>query len=122
MMTIGEVDHLDGLTLDLDYVEIQYSNELCRLVNLHLLMNSYPALVWSLSALLVIEMIELESWLTELIEFGRATRAFFVDMYPARSVTHVPEELSISIRFSGFIMHWNTRFEYGMSLMTLCRR
>ena len=25
-MTLGEVDHLDGLTLDLDYVEIQYSN------------------------------------------------------------------------------------------------
>jgi hypothetical protein len=58
-------------------------DELCRLVNLHLHMNSYPALVWICFASLVIEMKELESWLTELRELGRVKRAYFVDMYPA---------------------------------------
>ncbi len=57
--------------------------ELCRFVNRHLHMNSYPALVWIRSALLVIEMNELVSWLTELRELGRVKRAYFVDMYPA---------------------------------------
>ncbi len=46
-------------------------------------MNSYPAHAWIRSALLVIEMNELESWLTELRELGRVKKAFFVDMYPA---------------------------------------
>ncbi len=46
-------------------------------------MNSYPALVRRLSALLVIEMIELESWLTALRELGRVKRGFVVGMYPA---------------------------------------
>ena len=50
-------------------------------------MKSYPVLVWNLSALLVIEMNELESWLSEMTDLSRGKWAFVFDM-TERDPTH----------------------------------
>ncbi len=74
MTTVGEV--LDQykrseVLIDIEFHHLLSKYDLCGVIIPHLHLNSYSALSRSLSALLVIEMDELESWLSELVKLGR---------------------------------------------------
>ena len=74
MVTVDEVlDHSSPTELSIEAENQSRISQygLCRVVIPHLYLISYPALLWSLSTLHVIELNELESWLNELIELGR---------------------------------------------------